>query len=243
MKEIIAMIPAAGRGKRMDSLTSDLPKSMLKVNDKPIIAWHLDKIINEGINKVCIIVGYKKEILIDFVNENYNDKLDIMYTEQKELKGLGHAIGLGIQDIISKYSSIDKYKLLILLGDNIVKDKLSNFCMEYDDFIAYKNVVDYQRWGLLITDDNDYIINSIEKPDYDPGTRKAIIGVYLFNDICLLKSCIDLIIKENIMIKNEYQITTAISIYNKNIKIKAIKFDGWYDCGDIPTYNETLKNI
>lgn len=80
----------------MFSLTDENPKAMLPLRNKPLIGWHLDKLIAEGIKHACIIVGYQKQKLIDYVDRFYSDKIDVMYVEQTELKGLAHAIGTGI---------------------------------------------------------------------------------------------------------------------------------------------------
>jgi len=107
MNNIIAMIPCAGRGSRMLSLTDDNPKAMLPLHNRPIISWHLDKLLHEGIKDVCIIVGYKKEKLINYVDKFYSKKMNIIYAEQTELKGLAHAINIGINEISIQTPIID----------------------------------------------------------------------------------------------------------------------------------------
>ncbi|MFW6008487.1 MAG: sugar phosphate nucleotidyltransferase [archaeon] len=243
MKKTIAMIPAAGRGSRMLSLTKDMPKAMLPLRNKPIIGWHLDKLINEGINKICIIVGYKKEKLINYVNQFYGDKIDLTYVEQIELKGLAHAIHLGIEELDKKYlTKIDSYKLLIILGDTIIKD---NFKEKFskNSFIGYHNVNDYKRWCLLKTDNNNNIMKFVDKPDYDPNTRKSVIGIYYFEDIIHLNNNIKEIIKENIKIKGEYQLSSAMELYMKKYTLEAVEFEQWFDCGEVSTFNKTRQNI
>ena len=201
-KKNIALIPAAGRGNRMLNLTDDCPKAMLPLRNKPIIGWHLDKLINEGIEEVCIVVGYKKEKLIDYVNGIYADKLNIMYVEQTSLDGLADAIKCGL-DALEKTYDLNKYNLLIILGDTIINDELTSK-MNQGDFVGYKLVSDYSRWCLMKTQ-NNIITQFIDKPDNDPKTRKAVIGIYYFTNIIYLKACIDKIIKNNIRIKNEFQ--------------------------------------
>ena len=89
---ILTIIPAAGRGSRMLSLTDNCAKSMIPIASKPLISYLLDQLISEDMKDVVIIVGYKKETIIDYVNMFYKDKLNITFVEQKELLGLGHAI-------------------------------------------------------------------------------------------------------------------------------------------------------
>lgn len=237
--KIIAMIPCAGRGSRMLSLTDDCPKAMLPLKNKPIIGWHLDKLIEENIKDVCIIIGYKKEKLINYVDKFYGNKLNITYVEQTELLGLAHAINIGIKGIKEK----NNCKLLIILGDLIIKDNLKEILSQDIDFIGYDLVNDYKRWCLLNANDKDEIVNFIDKPINDPKTRKAIIGIYYFTDIKLLYNCINNIIENDIKIKNEYQLSTAMELYKQIKTIYAKKFNEWFDCGEIESFNNTRKNI
>lgn len=241
MSNIIAMIPAAGRGSRMLSLTEDNPKAMLPLMNKPIIGWHLDKLLEENIQDVCIIVGYKKEKLINYVDKFYGHKMNITYAEQKELKGLAHAISYGLIELDNKYDLSDK-SLLIILGDTIIKDNLSKMFAS-KNFIGYKNVDDYKRWCLIKTKKDNTVDYFVDKPDTDPNTRKAVIGVYYFNNILLLANNIGEIIQKDIRIKNEYQLSSAMELYLKSENIKAIEFKEWFDCGEVETFNNTKKNI
>lgn len=235
---VIAMIPAAGRGSRMLSLTEDNPKALLPLFNKTIIDLHLDKLIEEGIKDVCIIVGYKKEKLIEHVNKLYKDKLNITFAEQKQLKGLAHALYYGIDEINDKYD-LNKYSLLIILGDTVIKDKLPSM---QNSWIGYSEVEDYKRWCLMQTK-NNLIIDFIDKPDERPNTNKAVIGIYHFNDINYLKDCITNIIINDIKIKNEYQLSSAMQLYMNKFNLYAEKFNDWYDCGEVDTFIKSKKNL
>lgn len=241
-KQTIAILPVAGRGSRMLSLTDDMPKAMLPLHNRPLVSWHLDKLLEEGITEVCLVVGYKKEKLIEFVDRFYGDKMTIFYAEQKELHGLADAIRLGIEEI-SKHLDLNTRNLLIVLGDTIVKDDVSRVIKEETDFIGYYSVEDYKRWCLIKTDRDQWVKEFIDKPDSDPKTRKAVIGVYFFTDIPFLHSMIMHIINENIKIKNEYQLSSAMEEYMKDIPIEAREFTEWFDCGDIESFSKTRKNI
>ena len=240
MKKTIAMIPAAGRGSRMMSLTEDNPKAMLPLHNKPLIAWHLDKLIEEKIKDAIIIVGYKKEKLIEYVNKFYSDKINITYVEQKSLKGLAHAIGQGINTLSNE--QLDTNSLLIILGDTIIIDPLNDIINKDFSWIGYKEVNDYKRWCLMETENNN-ISGFIDKPDYDPITRKAVIGIYYFSNIRDIKNSINKIIEMNKTIKGEFQLSSAMEIYMENHSLEAIEFSNWYDCGEVETFNNTRKNI
>lgn len=239
MKSTVAMIPCAGRGSRMLALTDDMPKAMLPLRNKPLIAWHLDKLLSEGITEVCLIVGYKKEKLIEYVDRFYGNKMTITYVEQHTLAGLAQAIQLGIQEI----NDIENKNLLIILGDTIVHDNISKMISPQEDFIGYHEVEDYKRWCLIKTNSFNRVNHFVDKPDYDPQTRKAVIGVYFFTDIAFLRECIYDIISKDIRIKGEYQLSSAMEVYMKTYKLEAKEFKEWFDCGDIESFSKTRKNI
>lgn len=224
----------------MMSLTDDNPKAMLPLHNKPLIAWHLDKLIEEEVKKAIIIVGYKKEKLIEYVNKFYSDKIDITYIEQRELKGLAHAIKQGL-DTLSE-EQLENNNLLIILGDTIIKDPLKGLLEEDYSWIGYKEVDDYKRWCLMETSHNE-VVRFIDKPDYDPMTRKAVIGIYYFHDIFELYSNIQEIIKKGVTIKGEFQLSSAMELYMDSYSLCSIQFNDWYDCGEVETFNNTRKNI
>lgn len=60
-----AIILAAGRGSRMQSLTDDRPKCLVEVNGKPLLDWQLTSLRQAGINEIGIVTGYRREMLAD----------------------------------------------------------------------------------------------------------------------------------------------------------------------------------
>ena len=58
-----ALILAAGRGKRMKSLTDQEPKCLVKLKGKPLIEWQLDAIRASGIDQIAVVTGYKSELI------------------------------------------------------------------------------------------------------------------------------------------------------------------------------------
>lgn len=63
-----AAIIAGGQGKRMRPLSENMPKTMVPVGGKPFIEWVVKWYINHGVRDFVILVGYKKEVLIDFLD-------------------------------------------------------------------------------------------------------------------------------------------------------------------------------
>ena len=75
-----ALILAAGYGMRMDNLTKDIPKPLLKIKNKTLISYAIDLIKNMSFDKIYINTHYKHNMLERFISENYPD-ITISYEE------------------------------------------------------------------------------------------------------------------------------------------------------------------
>ena len=86
-----AIIPVAGVGTRLRPHTYSLPKVLLNVAGKPILAHILDELLSYGITSATIITGYMGNLVESFVSHKYPQMLvDFVYQDQ--MLGLGHAI-------------------------------------------------------------------------------------------------------------------------------------------------------
>ena len=101
------IIPVAGVGTRLRPHTHSLPKPLIQVAGKPIIAHVLDPVVPLEPEEVIFVVGYKGDQIRDYVTANYQFKTK--FVQQDKLLGLGYALNLAVRDI-------DGGELLILLA-------------------------------------------------------------------------------------------------------------------------------
>ena len=230
-KATTAVIPAAGLGLRMLPISGKMPKAMIPVDGKPIISWILNKLIQQGIQEYVIVVGEKKEILIDYINRIYRDRAKITFVTQENLTGPLSAIALAQGDIRTKDQ-------LIILGDTIVFDELT-----FDkSWVLYHPVNDYWRWCLVETRENQ-IIRFLDKPDSAVSTDKALVGVYYLESNELWQKSINKVLSSDKRVKNEFQLSSALELYNQEIPITARFCEHWYDCGSIDNYYKTRGEL
>ena len=242
----IALIPAAGRGSRMLSLTDSNPKAMLPLKNKPIIGHQLDFMIDNNFDKVIIVVGYKKEKLIKYVSDNYASKISIVFVEQAKLDGLADAVLTGINSLSTEEKILDK--LLVSLGDIVPFFNYGEIDLKADgrSFVLYNEVEDYSRWCLVDIDCEQNVKEFIDKPSSKPDLEifRNLVGIYQFDDILTIQNCLEDVIDEGIRINGEFQLSQALEKYSKFIKIKAIHSDDkYYDLGEIDDLNKTRENI
>ena len=163
--------------------------------------------------------------------------IKLTFVEQKEYKGLAHAISL------TKEYIKDDDKIFIILGDTIFKLNLSNIVSKNENSLGVCEVDNPSRFGVAILNEQGVITKLVEKPK-EPISNLALTGMYNIVNTKELFEAINYIIKNDIKTKNEYQLTDALEYMIENsIIFKTFKLDGWYDCGEKATMIETNKSI
>jgi glucose-1-phosphate thymidylyltransferase len=236
-----AIIPAAGIGTRLRPHTYSIPKILLNVAGKPMIAHLIDELIDvKELDTIIIVVGHLGDKVQDFIKERYsvNKNIEFKFVEQKETRGLGHAV----------YQAKDFLRnepVVIILGDTIFEFGMEEFLHLKYSAIGVKEVNDPSRFGVIETRDG-FISRMVEKPsgpDVTPS-RKAIAGLYLIKDSGKLFSSIEYIMKNNIRTKNEFQLTDALqNMIENGEKMIPFEINNWFDCGKPETLLSTNEYL
>lgn len=226
------IIPAAGKGTRLQPHTHTKPKALLQLGNLPIIAHIIDRILDAGITDIILILGFEKEKLKNYLDKNYSDRCNFTFIEQKERRGLGHAIYLASE-------FLDDEPAIITLGDSIYEKSFLQMIQQFDKETSWdgaltiKEVSNPQAYGVVVTDTKTSIIRQmIEKPE-DPVSNKAITGVYMIRDTLSLKEALETLVKSgSIGVGGEIQLTDALQLMvDKGLSIGTIDSGKWFDCG------------
>ncbi len=229
----IAIIPVAGVGTRLRPHTHTLPKVLLHVAGKPIIAHILDDLPSLGITEAVLIVGYMGDLVRDYVVRNY-PSLKAHFVEQPERLGLGHAVSLAA-------AHVDDRPVLIILGDTIFEADLRGVLAGNTHSIGVKAVEDPRRFGIVETDRNGKVTLLVEKPER-PASNLAITGIYFFTHAAPLLAALDEIQQKDIRTKGEFQLTDAMELMVQHGEtLTTFPVAGWYDCGKTETLLETNR--
>jgi len=103
-----------------------------------------------------------------------------------------------------------------------------------------KEVEDYQRFGVVVTDEQGNMTKIVEKPN-TPISKRANIGLYYVRNWKLLYEGIDWVLTQP-KNKGEYYLTDAFQyMIDHGAKIRVIDVEGWYDAGKIDTLLETNR--
>src|SRR5256714_4603322 len=224
------IIPLAGKGTRLRPHTHITPKPMMKVAGKPVMEYILDDLRKlGGIDQVIYITGHLKEKVEEFARTEIDVRS--VFIEQKVQDGTAGAIALA-------RPYVDQ-PVLIIFVDTIFDADLSKVkTVDADGIIWVKEVEDYQRFGVVVTDKDGNMTRIVEKPK-TPISKRANIGLYYIKNWKLLFEGIDYTLKQP---KNqgEYFLTDAFQyMIDKGAKIRVIDVEGWYDAGKIETMLET----
>jgi len=224
------IIPLAGKGTRLRPHTHLVPKPMMKVAGKPVMSYVLDELKKLGnVEQVIYITGHLKEKVEQFARSEMD--VPSVFVEQKVQDGTAGAVALA-----KPY--VDQ-PVLIVFVDTIFDADLSKVkSVDADGIIWVKEVEDYQRFGVVVTDEDGNMTKIVEKPK-TPISKRANIGLYYIRNWKLLYEGIAHVLSKP---KNqgEYFLTDAFQyMIDKGAKIQVVDVEGWYDAGKIDTLLET----
>jgi glucose-1-phosphate thymidylyltransferase len=226
------IIPLAGKGTRLRPHTYVTPKPMLRIAGKPVISYLLDDLKRlGGIEQVIYITGHLKEKVEEFARKEYD--VPSVFVEQKVQNGTATAV-----ELARPY--VDQ-PVLIIFVDTIFDADLSLVQQtDADGIIWVKEVEDYQRFGVVVTDAKGYMTKIVEKPS-TPISKRANIGLYYIKNWKLLYEGISYVMKQPAN-RGEYYLTDAFQyMIDKGAKIKVVDVEGWYDAGKLDTLLDTNR--
>jgi glucose-1-phosphate thymidylyltransferase len=219
------IIPLAGKGTRLRPHTHLIPKPMLKVAGRPVMDYVMDRLEGLPVSELIFITGHLKEQVERYATSRYT--IPSRFVEQKVQDGTAGAV-----DLARPFVTED---VLIVFVDTVFEADLTLIQRtDADGIIWAKEVEDYQRFGVVVTDEQGFMTKIVEKPK-EPISRLANIGLYYIRDTQALFDGIDAV-KAAPKNKGEYYLTDAFQwMIERGRRIKTAEVGGWYDCGEVGT--------
>jgi UTP--glucose-1-phosphate uridylyltransferase len=258
-----AIITAAGLGTRFLPITKAQPKEMLPLVDKPTIQYGVEEARVSGIEEVVMVIGGGKRAIVDHFDRSreleyylaerekadllavlaevnaLTDQVQVVYVQQKEPLGLGHAVGCA-------HRLVEGEPCAVLLPDDVIlgaEPCLSQLIKAHAEtgatVIATRRVPKDQisRYGVLATGQSrgqlHEVVDLVEKPDpSEAPSDLAIFGRYV-----LLPEVLTAISETAPGAGKEIQLTDAIRMTLGSSRVVAWEFEGdYYDTGTVPGY-------
>ena len=226
------IIPLAGKGTRLRPHTHITPKPMLKVAGKPVMDYVMDDVARLGtVDQVIYITGHLKDTVEAHARAAF--AIPGIFIEQKVQDGTAGAVALAKPHVDAP--------VLIIFVDTIFDADLSVInTTDADGIIWVKEVEDYQRFGVVVTDADGHMTKIVEKPK-TPISKRANIGLYYIRNWQLLYEGIAHVLSQPTN-QGEYYLTDAFQyMIEHGAKIKVIDVEGWYDAGKIDTLLDTNR--
>ena len=207
------VILAAGRGKRMNHLTKNNAKPMLRIKSRPVLEYKIDALPSE-IKEIVFIVGYYREQIMDHFKNNYKGR-KITYVTQNKLNGTGGALHLA--------KSILKDKFLVIMGDDLYHKQDIKKMLKHNFAVLGYEVDDPSKFGVIKKDKKGNVLEIVEKPK-NSKNKLANTGVYVLNK--------DFFKYDLVSIGNgEFGLPQTLVTMSKNHPIKVEKARIWHPIG------------
>jgi glucose-1-phosphate thymidylyltransferase len=227
------ILPVAGKGTRLLPVTKLVPKPLVKVAGRPVLDYVVDKLQGLDVEELIFITGHLRESIEQYVRSRYD--LPARFVEQKVQDGTAGAV-----DLARPY--VDG-PVLIIFVDTVFDADLSLVnTLDADGILWAKEVEDYQRFGVIVTDEDGYMQRIVEKPS-KPISKLANIGLYYLRDWQTLFQGIEetLAGPQN---KGEWFLTDAFQyMINQGCRLYTAEVEGWFDCGKVETLIDTNHHI
>ena len=178
-----AVILAGGKGKRLLPLTKNLPKPMAPINNIPFLSYLIYSLKQQGIEKILILVGYKKKKIINFYKDIKNIKINFCFSSIKSDTG---------KRVLDAYEYLDE-EFLLLYGDNFWKPNLKKMYKNFKNkkikmsttvFTNKHGTAEYGKQNNVLVKKN-FLVEMYDKTRKDKKLNGIDIGFFLVNKLFL----------------------------------------------------------
>lgn len=203
-----AIILAAWKGTRLEPITLETPKAMVKVHGRTLLEHNMDTLL-PYVDEFIIVVKYKKEVITEYFGDEYKG-IKVSYHEQWEEKWTGAAI---------KWIKASG-DLIIAYADAIISYMDVKNVMQADDYaVLVKEVENPEKYGIFESDQDGYAVKIVEKPQQYIGNL-ANFSFFKVND-----SILEYVKQIGLSPRSEIELTDAINIFVQKEKLKLIHLE------------------
>ena len=156
------IIMAGGKGTRIASVNSEVPKPMIEVLGKPILQYQIECLKKQNYTDIYLIIGHLGSVIKEYFQDGSQFGVNIKYIEEKEPLGTAGALYL-LRDVLTE-------DFLLLNGDIIFDINIQKF---YEAHVANAGLVTlfthpnnhpYDS-GIIIADKENRVTNWLHKED------------------------------------------------------------------------------
>lgn len=221
------IVPMAGRGSRLRPHTITVPKPLVPVGGKPIVHRLVEDIANicsEKIDEIAFVIGdFGTEVENELVAVAKRLGANASIHYQDEPLGTAHAVLCAKEKLTGP--------IVVAFADTLFK---ADFKIDSNDegILWVKQIEDPSAFGVVKLDENQNIIDFVEKPK-EFVSDLAMIGIYYFKRGEDLRRELEFLLDNQIIKGGEYQLPDALKrLTEKGVNFKPGKVEEWLDCGN-----------
>jgi mannose-1-phosphate guanylyltransferase len=244
-----AMILAAGKGTRVRPLTYDLPKPMIPVLGKPVMAYLIEHLRKHGVTEIMVNVSHLHEKIEEYFGEGEQYGVQIGYSFEGYTKEDGEVVAVPIGSAggmkkIQEFGGFFDDTTIVLCGDALIDLDLKAALAEHRRKGAMASVITKEvpwdkvsSYGVVVTDQNGRITQFQEKPKQEDALSNFIsTGIYIFEP-----EVIDLI-PSGVEFDIGSQLFPLLAEKGMPFYAQGRPFN-WLDIGSVSDYWEVLQNV
>lgn len=244
-----AMILAAGKGTRVRPLTYDLPKPMIPVLGKPVMAYLIEHLRKHGITEIMVNVSHLHEKIEEYFGEGEQYGVQIGYSFEGYTKEDGEVVAVPIGSAggmkkIQEFGGFFDDTTIVLCGDALIDLDLKAALLEHRRKGAMATVITKEvpwdkvsSYGVVVTDKEGRITQFQEKPKEEEALSNFIsTGIYIFEP-----EVIDLI-PSGVEFDIGSQLFPLLAEKGMPFYAQGRPFN-WLDIGSVSDYWEVLQNV
>lgn len=159
---MIAVIMAGGKGTRIASINSLVPKPMIKIFNKPILQYQIETLKNQGIKDFILVVGHLKEQIVDYFKSGESFGVNIEYIEETTPLGTAGSL-FYLKNCINE-------DFLLLNGDTLFNIDINRFYETHKNnnclvtILTHPNSHPYDS-GIIVSDDKGLVLKWYTKEE------------------------------------------------------------------------------
>jgi mannose-1-phosphate guanylyltransferase len=244
-----AMILAAGKGTRVRPLTYDLPKPMIPVLGKPVMAYLIEHLRKHGVTEIMVNVSHLHEKIEEYFGEGEQFGVQIGYSFEGYTKEDGEVVAVPIGSAggmkkIQEFGGFFDDTTIVLCGDALIDLDLKAALLEHRRKGAVASVITREvpwdkvsSYGVVVTDQTGRITQFQEKPKQEEALSNFIsTGIYIFEP-----EVIDLI-PSGVEFDIGSQLFPLLAEKGMSFYAQGRPFN-WLDIGSVSDYWEVLQNV
>lgn len=210
-----AVILAAGKGLRLRPLTDAVPKALVDVCGKPLLA-HILAALPDAVTEIFIVVGYRKEQIMDALGDSFGNKI-LHYAEQEPLDGTGSALHV-LKDRLSG-------TFLVVNGDDLYEKRDLERLVAHDLALLVSPTMESIPTSALRDEEGRFV--GLESNAPESEMKRRVCGAYVLDERFFRYPLAEVTVHG----KTEYSLPHTIVMMTRDLPVFLEDADAWHPVG------------